>query len=180
MEEIFKDIAGYEGLYQISNYGNVKSFPRKGTDTKEERILKVYKNKKGYNVVYLYKDNIKKTKQVHRLIAEAFISNPDNLPQVNHKDENKLNNCIDNLEWCTEKYNNNYGTRIKRMIEKNRNNSCCKKVSQYDLEGNKIKTWNSIHEASRSLNLSYQNIWHCINGNQKTCNGFVWKYEKGE
>ena len=102
MEEIFKEIIGYEGLYWISNLGNVKS---------KHKILKPVINKDGYYCVSLSKKGKLKTYTLHRLIALHFIENPDNLPQVNHKDEDKLNNSISNLEWCTQQYNHDYGTR---------------------------------------------------------------------
>lgn len=115
MEEIWKDIPNYEGLYQISNLGRVKSLPRKGTNTKKERILKFAKSNKNYLIAILTKHNKRNAKSVHRLVAEAFIPNPNNFPQVNHKDENRHNNCVDNLEWCTNRYNCNYGNRSAKL-----------------------------------------------------------------
>ena len=106
-EEIWKDIDGYEGLYKVSNLGRVKSlnYLRKGIE--KERIPN--KNNSGYLIVGLHKDGKIKNFLIHRLVAEAFIENVNDLPQVNHKDENKLNNCVENLEWCSAKYNSNYG-----------------------------------------------------------------------
>ena len=103
MQEVWKDIKGYEGLYQISNTGKVKGLKR-------NKVLKPILQRSGY----YYVDLQRKRRLVHRLVAEAFIDNPDNLPEVNHKDENKLNNSVENLEWCDSKYNANYGTRNKR------------------------------------------------------------------
>lgn len=122
MKEIWKDIEGYEGLYQISNLGRVKSLEKyvntaikNNTKVKrKEQILKQY-NKNGYLQVTLTHNNKRKYFGVHRLVANAFIPNLNNYPQVNHKDENTLNNCVDNLEWCTAKYNCNYGTRNSRI-----------------------------------------------------------------
>ena len=131
MKEIWKDIKGYEGLYQISNYGEVKSLEKKaGFSTRKEKILKQHLDKDGYVKVYLCKNNKVKFLSVHRLIAEAFIPNPNNFPQINHKDENKQNNKIENLEWCTCKYNINYGTRTKRQKETIKNERSNKIVNK--------------------------------------------------
>lgn len=106
-KEIWKDIKNYERFYQISNLGNIKNYRNK--------LLQPRINKSGYNRVILHKDKHGKEFLVHRLVAEAFIPNPNNLPCINHKDENKANNCVENLEWCTQKYNSNYGNiRIKQ------------------------------------------------------------------
>lgn len=105
MEEIWKPVVGYEGLYEVSSYGRVRRV--------NKDLLKL-QNVKGYNQVCLYKNGISTGLRVHRLVAQAFLPNPDNLPQVNHKDEDKTNNNVDNLEWCDNKYNNNYGTKIER------------------------------------------------------------------
>lgn len=126
MEE-WKDIKWYEGLYQVSNLGRVKSLPKDvfvsnptftGYRHTKEKILKPSKNGAGYQVVILCNNNKKYQVYVHRLVAQAFIPNPNNLPEVNHKDENPLNNIVDNLEWCTHKYNGNYGTVNMRKRNK--------------------------------------------------------------
>lgn len=122
MKEIWKDIKEYEGLYQISNLGNVKSLPKMvGFRKRKEKILKTYYDKNGYVKVILCKENKTRFLSVHRLMAEAFIPNPNNFPQINHKDENKQNNNLENLEWCTCKYNINYGTRTERAMKRFRN-----------------------------------------------------------
>ena len=108
MEE-WKNVIGYEGLYEVSDIGNVRNVRR-------NTLLRLTKTNYGYIQVSLYKNGIKTGLKVHRLVAEAFIPNLDNLPQVNHKDENKSNNRVDNLEWCTAKYNNNYGHRTENAI----------------------------------------------------------------
>lgn len=110
--EIWKDIQGYENKYQVSNQGRVRALHYRGTNN----IKLVYiKRRKGYCQVSLWKNSSRKMFLVHRLVAQAFIPNPKNLPQVNHKDENKCNNCVNNLEWCDQAYNNKYGTRLDRV-----------------------------------------------------------------
>ena len=126
MKEIWKDIKGYENLYQVSNLGNVRVLDRHVNSgikynnkvKRKGQILKQFLKKNGYLQVVLSNNNTRKYIAVHRLVAETFLQNTHNLPQVNHKDENKLNNCVDNLEWCTAKYNCNYGTRTKRISKK--------------------------------------------------------------
>lgn len=114
MIELWEDIKGYEGRYKISNKGRVKSLINNKGNFRE-KILKPSKDKDGYLQVGLSKNGIQKTKRIHQLVAKAFIKNPCNYPLINHKDENKSNNNVDNLEWCTVIYNNNYGTRNKRL-----------------------------------------------------------------
>lgn len=126
MQEIWKDIPRYIGYYQASNLGKIKSIERNGTK-KGGRILKPVLAKNGYLVMTLRANGIKRVEKVHRLIAETFLSNSNNLPQVNHKDENKENNYVDNLEWCTQKYNINYGNRNKKVSNKLINNKHSKK-----------------------------------------------------
>ena len=119
-EEIWRDVKGYEGLYLVSNYGKVKSvdryvIARKGVKKPcKGQLLAVFHNKKGYPTVYLSKEGVTKKRYIHRIVAEAFIPNEDNLPQINHKDEVKTNNNVENLEWCSARYNSLYGTRIER------------------------------------------------------------------
>lgn len=116
-EEVWKDIKGYEGKYQASNLWRIRSlnYARR----KQIRVLKPGIEKtRGYLSVTLLNKGKQKTKPVHRLVALTFIPNPNNLPQVNHKDENKLNNCVDNLEWCNAKYNCNYGNRNIKISQK--------------------------------------------------------------
>lgn len=181
--EIWKNIEGYPN-YQVSNFGNVRSlnYHREG----ESKILKTSLNHKGYQLVSLYKNNKRKTFQVHRLVAQAFIQNPDNLPQVNHKDENKQNNCVDNLEWCDVKYNCNYGSRNQKVIKNlnhktmlgkfGKDNPSSKPINQYDLDGSFIRSWDCAYEVKRELGFSQQNICSCLKGRYKTANGFIWKY----
>lgn len=173
MEEIWKYIVDYEDLYQISNKGNVKSL--ENNKTKKEKILKQPVDKDGYLFVCLCKNGKIKNFKVHRLVAEAFIQNPNNLPQVNHKDENKQNNCVENLEFCTAKYNNKYGTKNKRIAEK-----LSKPVLQIDKTTNEvISEFTSIMEVERQLGISCSNISECCNNkpHHNTAYGFKWKYK---
>lgn len=167
MEEIWKDIKGYEGLYQVSNLGRVRSFPRQGT-RKEETILRLTKTKKGYLSLHLCKNKEGRSFRVHRLVAEAFIPNPTNLPQINHKDENKLNNCVDNLEWCDSRYNNIYNGRMKKIARKiGRKVKCLETDVIYD----------SISEAARATGITYSNIAAVCQGKYKQAKGYHFRYE---
>lgn len=168
-EEEWRDIKGFEGLYQVSNLGNVKRL--KSYWCKKERIVKQSPNNQGYLRLTLCKNNVKYPKRVHRLVAEAFLPNPDNLPQVNHKDENKLNNRVDNLEWCTAQYNINYGTCVQRTAEKNRI-----KVNQYTKNMEFIREWHSITDAAHSFNAKCGNISKCCKHRLPQAYGYIWRY----
>lgn len=181
MKEIWKDIDNYEGLYQISNFGNIKSLNYNGT--KKEKELKQIPDKDGYMKIGLCKNNILKEKKIHRLVVEAYLNkkkfkytdkddklkyiNNLNKLEVNHKDENKQNNNLDNLEWCTHSYNNNYGSKNKTIS---------KKVNQYDLNGNYIKTWDSLYKVQKEIGIHVTNISRCCRNIYKTSGGFIWKY----
>lgn len=171
MTEVWKDIKNYEGLYQISNLGRVKSFPRKGTQTKEERILKYKYDKKGYCCVSLHNKKPKPFK-VHRLVAMAFIENKEGKVQVNHIDGDKKNNRVDNLEWCTNGENQKHAYKIGLQKSTRK-----KKIKQYDLNNNFIKMWESITQASKELNIKRENISACCRGKQKTTCGYIWIYD---
>lgn len=160
--EIWKDIKGYEGLYQVSTYGRVKN---------KKLIMAQKTNKDGYLTIRLSKNGTKKDYIVHRLVAQAFIENKDNLPQINHKDENKLNNNVDNLEWCTCSYNINYGNRNKKMAEK-----ISQKVAKYDTKGNLIKIYDSMTKAQNENKIWHSRIGLCCRGKSKTAGGFKWQY----
>lgn len=177
MSEIWKDIKEYEGLYQVSNYGRVRSLNY--NHTKKIRELKVYTNEFGYLRAYLRKDNITNVFFVHRLVADAFIPNPLNLPQVNHKDENKTNNNVENLEWCSCTYNINYGTRKEKVAKKNTNGKKSKIVLQYALDGTFIREWPSTNECGRN-GFSQNHVADCCRGKYKQHKGFIWKYKGGE
>lgn len=173
-DEIWRDIKGYEGIYQVSSKGRVKSLERVTVDSigrkhhRKERILKDHMYK-GYLYVRLYDG----PKRIHRLVAEVFIPNLENKPQVNHKDENKTNNKVENLEWMTAKENLNYGTRNERSAK-----ALSKPVAQYTKDGEFVKIWPSQSEAERQLEISPGNICNALQGRYKTCGGFVWKYTK--
>ena len=180
MQEIWKDIKDYEGLYQISNLGNVKSLIRSSTNA---IIMKPKLSTSGYYSVMLYKDGTHKTFYVHRLAALSFIPNPDNKPQVNHKDGNKLNNTLENLEWVTisenQKHAISHGLRTPSpMIGKfGKLNHNSKPILQCDTEGNVIRKWDSISDAARYYGCSQNSISNVLVGNRKKCKGFVWKYD---
>lgn len=184
---MFIDIKGYKGKYQIDENGNVKSLNYRG-NTKTEHLLKPLKRGNGYLYVDLYDFDGKHHKEnIHILVAETFIENPNNLPCVNHKDENKWNNSVSNLEWCTYKYNSNYGTNPYKQSIKAKNNPTWQfavekskiKVNQYDLNGNYIKTWNSFADIAKHFNLiNASNIVACCKGKKKTSYGYKWSYEK--
>lgn len=170
--EIWKDIQGYEGLYQVSNHGNIRSFQPKGNGSIPHG-MKLHE-KRGYYQVGLRNNSKKKYFAVHRIVATAFIPNKDNLPCINHKDENKLNNHVENLEWCTYAYNNTYGDRIERVKSKT-----SVAVMQFDLCGNFIARYPSLADAQRATGVLAGNISACLSGKYAQANGFVWKREEG-
>lgn len=178
MEEIWKDIEGYEGLYQVSNFGNVKrlegkiySYITNKYETRKEHMIKTRVGNRKYKVVNLCKNSKRECKTVHRLIAQAFLPNPNNFECVNHIDGNKLNNKIDNLEWCTTQQNIQHAYKNNLMT----NN---KKIDQYSLDNKFIKTFNSINEASKKIGVAQPNISMCAIGKKKTAGGYIWKYTK--
>lgn len=162
--EIWKDIKGYEGLYQASNQGNIRN-------AQTWVVLRPANNNNKYPTVSLSKNGEKHSKNVHKLIASTFIPNPLNLPQVNHKDEDKTNNCVDNLEWCSNSYNCNYGTRNKKVAKKIK-----KHIIQSNLDGEEIMCWFSLTDAHDSTNISISKISECLKGKRKTYGGYIWKY----
>lgn len=158
--EIWKTIEGYPN-YMVSNLGRVKSL-----NYGKEKLLKPGFNGRYY-FVYFCKEGKQKNYKVHRLVAQAFIPNPNNLPEVNHIDENKTNNRVDNLEWCDRKYNINYGTRT----EKTR-----KPILQFTKNGEFVKRWNSGMDIERELEFNSGNISSCCLGKLKTCCGYKWGF----
>lgn len=161
MKEIWKDIPNYEGLYQISSLGRVKSLNY--NRTKQEKILKQAKDYDGYHLVSLSKNGKHLTMKVHRLVAQAFLGN-SNL-QINHIDENKSNNKISNLEYCTPSYNTKY--------------SRAKTILQIDKLGNIIKEWECIRDVEKELGINHSNIISCCKGDlYRTVGGYIWKYKE--
>lgn len=183
MKEIWKDIPDYIGLYQVSNFGRVKSLKRTviGNNGQafnvEEKILSPKRRSKNrkYLAVCLYRNSKTQTESVHRLVASAFISNPDNLPFVNHKDENPNNNEIENLEWCSPYYNNTYGgARERQRLGLINNKKISKPVLQYETNGKYIATYPSTMEARRQTGAYH--IPEVCNGKREMAGGYVWKY----
>lgn len=166
--ENWKDIEGYPN-YQVSNLGRVKSLGN--NKTRKEKILKSGKNNKGYLKVILYKEGKIKNYRVHRLVAQAFLDNPNNLSEVNHKDEDKTNNRVENLEWCTHQYNNNYGTHNEKVVK-----TLSIPILQFSLDGEFIKKWDSATQVERELGFYQSSITKCCKGKQKTCGGYKWYY----
>ena len=178
MKEEWKDIEGYEGFYQVSNKGRVKSVERKVWDsgkqsynTIKERILKPGKDGYGYLKVDLCKYGQPRSITVHRLVATAFLDNPKNLPQINHIDENKENNCVNNLEWCTSKYNNNHGTRTERAAK-----TISKPVLAISKDKKSYLYFNSIMDAERLGGFNHSSISLCCRGERKTHKGYTWSF----
>lgn len=169
------------GFYQVSNLGRVKSLVRTSFHSKgyvvqyKEKILKQSFEKNGYVRIGLSRDGKTKSYYVHVLVASAFILNPDNLPEVNHIDENKMNNSVENLEWCNHSYNSNHGTRAERISKANTNNI---KISKSVLCVETGIVYPSVHEAGRQMNLNFSEIACVCRGhrNRKTAGGYHWKY----
>lgn len=175
MKEIWKDIAGYEGKYQVSNLGRIRSLDRivynQGRHYFQNgKILKAGSQKSGYLFVTLYKAGKRKEYLVHRLVAQAFIPNPNGLSQVNHKDEDVTNNKVENLEWCTAKYNCNYGTRNEKIAKK-----AGKKVIQLTLDWQAVHVWSSAHECARA-GFNFGSVCACCRGERNMHKGYRWKY----
>lgn len=192
MEE-WRDIEGYEGMYQVSTLGRVRSLDRVlgNNHFQQGRMCKLRLKKGGYISVQLCKNSKHHEKNVHRLVAQAFIPNPDNKPTVNHIDEDKTNNAVSNLEWATHKENTNYGTGIERriksrdyksirekQIQTNKERGLCRKVRQLDLGGNLVAEYESIGDACRATGYDHGGIIQvCRNyKHNKTYKGFIWQY----
>ena len=184
MEEIWKDIEGYEGRYQVSSLGNVKSLNHGGHGYSKNLCLK--KNTNGYLQVELYKNGTKKMITVHRLVAQAFIPNPDDKRIINHKDENKHNNAVWNLEWCDTAYNNRYSWNRhperwpenpgKRRKERTNRDHRDKMILQITKSGDVIREWRDIRELRLKTSYSQWSILQCCDGKRKTAHGFKWQF----
>lgn len=178
-EEMWKPVKGYEGLYEISSYGNVKSLNY--NHTKSIRAIRRYYHNSGYLAVDLWKNRKEKRYFVHRLVAENFIENPNNYNIVNHIDGNRLNNYFENLEWCTQQHNVKEAFRLGRrgsfLGKFGEKHNRSKPVLQLDLEGNFIKQWSCGNEIQRKLGFSNSNINACCLGKRKTAYGYKWQYE---
>lgn len=177
MEE-WKIIENYTN-YEVSNKGNIRGYKNRKIMEKIPHNIIPQEDYKGYLYVNLYNKNGMKSIKIHRLVAKAFIPNPNNLSQVNHKDEDKKNNDVSNLEWCSSIYNVNYGTGHKRSCN-TRRKCCTKAIVQYDLKGNIINEFFSLSEASRVLNISLGSISDSLKGRiSKVRDMFIFKYKEG-
>ena len=179
MEEIWKDIAGYEGLYQVSNFGNVRSLKYRRSN--EIRQLTPKCNNSGRLWVELADNGKRKPMLIHRLVAMAFIPNPNDYPQINHKDENPKNNRVDNLEWCTAEYNLDYywdRRRGKDGVAHPRKLGKLMKmpIIQETLNGDFVRKWDNSRQTKVELGWNDWSIAECCRGNRKTAYGFTWRY----
>lgn len=174
MNEEWKDVASYEGLYQVSSLGRVKSltYSNQYKRFNRNKILKLTTNRKGYMCVGIGY-NPRRTCVVHRLVAEAFIPNPNNYPQVNHIDGNKKNNCVENLEWCDNDFNMNHA-KINGLLN-SRTNKLKKQIEQYSLNDEFISKWASAKDVYQTLKISSSHIRECCRGERKTAGGFKWR-----
>lgn len=186
MVEEWRDIEGFEGLYQVSNLGEVKSLRKEralGHSVKvtEEHILRPSTHRDGYLRVVLMKDHVRYTRLIHRLVAQTFISNPENKPTVNHLDEIKTHNSVDNLEWATISENTTYGNAyVERVKTQKMHQPKSKVVYQYTLDKELVAKYTSAGEAARQTGVIKSGIQHCANGHRgfKTYKGYIWRYEE--
>lgn len=174
MKEIWKDIEGFEGIYQISNLGNVRSLPRivnrkdGASCHKEGKAIKIWKDNHNYSIVFLWLNNKRSCFKVHRLVAKTFIDNPYNKPEVDHIDGNKDNNKISNLRWVTSKENSSNPITYKRKKDNN------PKRKVINITENKV--FKSIKSASEYYNIVHSSICECCKGKRKTAGKYEWKY----
>lgn len=183
MEEIWKPINGYEGLYEVSNMGRVKSLPKTveqyyGYKITNERMLKQSPDRKGYMMAWLYKNKKRKTMKVYRLVANAFIPNPESKPQIDHINAINTDNRACNLRWCTGKENFHNPISYRRNSESKfgRKNHNAKSVVQLSLDGIPIRIWDCINDVKRELGFHHSHISQCCSGKRNVAYGFIWKY----
>ena len=193
--EIWENMKGFEGFYQVSNEGKGKSLDRVvemnnkwGTKTKvvkKGKLLTPHYYPNGYLFFTLTVNGKKYQEPVHRAVAKAFIPNPQNLPEVNHKDEDKSNNCVENLEWCTHQYNNTYNNKHLKVGNKLLNRTDCSKIVYKYKNGTLVEEYPSASEAARQNNVCVSNIVQCCNGgfylhnkwvNKNSIKGFNYSY----
>lgn len=164
-DEIYKEIPGYEGLYKISNYGNIYSIQK-------EQLLKPQPSHHNYQRIQLHKNGSHKSFAVHRLVAEAFVDNPNNYNEINHKNEITSDNYYKNLEWCSHDYNIHYGNRMSKY------DLAKTPVIMMDMNGNEIARYKSQLEASKEIGISQGAISNACSGRAKTAGGAKWAYEQ--
>lgn len=177
VDETWKPIKGYEGLYEVSNKGNVASLNYRKLNYRKELTPK--KNNYGYLWVELRNNGKTKQMLIHRLVADAFIENKENYPVINHLDENPLNNCVDNLEWCTMSHNVRYSQNLhpERYEPTKRNcKTFAKKVIQFDKDGNIVRIWDSLSHFKNETGKNDFGVRECCNGNRKTAYGYRWQF----
>ena len=180
MNEIWKDVTGYEGLYKVSNYGNVISLNYKNQH--RSHLLSQSKSSTGYLHVQLYKSKIASTKNVHVLVASEFIQKPNQCDEVNHKDGDKTNNHINNLEWVSKSENQKHSIKIGlRTPSPNIGKTgglhpTSKRIAQYDLDGNFLRAWDSVTEAAKHIGCRPSTISNCLTGKRPTMHGYKWSY----
>lgn len=182
MKEIWKDIPNYENFYQASNYGRIKSVEKMVWNgyqfwKREEKILKLTRDKKGYLNVGLSKNGKFKRCKVHRLIAKTFIPNLNNLPQINHINGIKTDNRVKNLEWCTNQENCIHARKNKLVkTPKGKDSKLSKKIYQFNKDNIFIKEWTGINEVAKQLGVCRRSIQRCCRGERKTAGGYIWRY----
>ena len=180
--ETWRPVKGYEGYYEVSDLARVRSLDRWVASNNKNlpdmvflpgKIKSQYLHKSGYFYVRLQKEGDRRTLKVHRLVAEAFVPNPDNLPQVNHKDENKQNNLPSNLEWCTQQYNMTYGGRLDRLSDVNSK----KPIEQLTLDGQHVAYYKGRKDAEHKSGGKFQaaTIQAVLSGRRKTAYGYLWR-----